>query len=147
MNVASLELCKELYEISGWRNDVKTGWFSGLKDDPRPFVSEWWGDEDGFVCPAYSAGYLLRKLPRAVDRDGRTWGLSLETCDGHPDLLWMADYVSLPPDRRIVPANMYYFTGRPGRADLCHADIAEDSLALVAIGLFTEGVLTRDGAA
>lgn len=54
MNVASLELCKELYELSGWED-------SSLYD--HHFVSE---SSSGLtqpdICPAYPLGYLLRKL-------------------------------------------------------------------------------------
>lgn len=49
MNVASLELCKELYELSGW----KTG-----GDKPT-----WNGRKGVNSAPAYDLGYLLRKLP------------------------------------------------------------------------------------
>jgi hypothetical protein len=46
MNTASLELCKELYELSGWN---------------APVVSM-----DG-PTPRYDLGYLLRKLPKHVE--------------------------------------------------------------------------------
>lgn len=51
-NVASLEHCKELYELSGWNPH-------DLPDHPGsngklPYV------------PAYDLGYLLRKLPRTA---------------------------------------------------------------------------------
>lgn len=54
MSVASLELSKELYGLSGWH----------LPDEP------WfaWTDElDSFVAPKYTLGYLLRKLPKEFD--------------------------------------------------------------------------------
>lgn len=47
MTVASLEFCKELYELSGWVTDE---WRSGT------------GTTTG-AYPAYNLGYLLRKLP------------------------------------------------------------------------------------
>lgn len=53
MNVASLELSKELYELSGWETDK---WFA-------------FGAEDEITLaempdiPQYELGYLLRKLP------------------------------------------------------------------------------------
>lgn len=68
MNVASLELCKELYELSGWESDpsyyreigkeewkFSPFWFNtlSLKKKSPPFEK----------VPAYSLGYLLRKLP------------------------------------------------------------------------------------
>lgn len=66
MNVASLELSEELYELSGW-NDTEY-------DYCRNSDSEWsaWNQSDqhersypGFKrgVPAYDLGHLLRKLP------------------------------------------------------------------------------------
>lgn len=49
MNVASLELCKELYELSGWDNG--TNWHD--PKDPQALLE----------YPRYDLGYLLRKLP------------------------------------------------------------------------------------
>jgi len=53
MNTASLELSKELYEVSGWDN----GWYS------------YWGrgvvardSTEQRICPAYDLGYLIRKF-------------------------------------------------------------------------------------
>lgn len=57
MNVASVGLCKELYELSGWIDQ-----------------SHWWVNRNGWEvwdneslnfpkAPAYDLGYLLRKLP------------------------------------------------------------------------------------
>lgn len=48
MNVASLSLCKELYELSGW---------DSLEYHPNAVGTP-------ITCPAYDLGYLLRKLPR-----------------------------------------------------------------------------------
>lgn len=58
MQVASLELCKELYELSGWNNlplrHSKQGVFS-LEPFPPDLIPL-------DFCPAYDLGYLLRKL-------------------------------------------------------------------------------------
>lgn len=73
MNTASLELCKELYELSGWE---------GEEDVYRQAEP---GEEDeNVVCPAYSAGYLLRKLPK----DETTYGFKLGK--------WYAQYQAAP---------------------------------------------------
>lgn len=45
MNVANLDLCRELYELSGWTDN-----------DHHRYLGE--GEE----IPAYDLGYLLRKL-------------------------------------------------------------------------------------
>lgn len=50
MNVASLKLCKELFELSGWEEDN--------------FSPEWYTDENLVrIAPKYNLGYLLRMLP------------------------------------------------------------------------------------
>lgn len=69
MNVASQELCKELYELSGWSNpapgvyEIEKAW------RPTPLAS---GTNYRLInigpnmpadIPAYQLGYLLRKLP------------------------------------------------------------------------------------
>lgn len=63
MNVASLELCKELHELSGWEDEDSLEWHYGNNNEL------WHRDEEmtGFLCPAYDLGYLLRKLPFFTD--------------------------------------------------------------------------------
>lgn len=72
MNVANLELCKELYELSGWQSEY---WYSGfphqngsfsydgkiIQSNDRP-EQERRGWRKGDI-PAYDLGYLLRRLP------------------------------------------------------------------------------------
>lgn len=48
MNVASLELCRELYELSAWEGES------------HPLHG--YEDEQGKHIPYYTLGYLLRKL-------------------------------------------------------------------------------------
>lgn len=50
MNVANIDLCKELYELSGW-GTAKEG--------------DVWTDASGH--PRYELGYLLRKLPNGTN--------------------------------------------------------------------------------
>ena len=68
MNVADLKLCKELYELSGWK-DVEEYWeYYSFKDDAllkksapgNVFPDNKMLPED--ITPAYDLGYLLRKL-------------------------------------------------------------------------------------
>lgn len=58
MNVASLELSQQLYELSGWRNTTNTFGSSRERLD--------WIQTDngkGWYLPAYDLGYLLRRIP------------------------------------------------------------------------------------
>lgn len=59
MQVASLELCKELYELSGWSSQI-------THNEPTP-SSSLVGQVP--ICPAYTLGYLLRKLPVTVPNE------------------------------------------------------------------------------
>ena len=148
MQVASLKLCKELYEVSGWGytyhaygqgehdlTDKKWYWF-----EAKTTGSYWeaiktdFDDRDphdnrrpsatthrmGMLAPAYDAGYLLRKLPSHVSGN-----LMLET-DGTPEDRWCAYYDAMP-----VTLRSYY------------NDTPEDALASLSIKLFKQGVLTK----
>lgn len=59
MNVANLELCKELYELSGWKVPA----IEPFSSRPDPYVHY---DNGQFVCYRYDLGYLLRKLPKGT---------------------------------------------------------------------------------
>lgn len=75
MNTASLELCKELYELSGW-NDTYFSHETFLDDSDEP---------SGRLqsIPAYDLGYLLRNLPLGAKtfRDSMVWHVWLEAAD------------------------------------------------------------------
>ncbi len=126
MTTASLELCKELYELSGW---VRTGqewsrWYQGVlvfNEPAEVYEGEYrvinvppWRDETTY--PAYDLGYLLRKLPQ------NTFVKQLEST--------------------IYHAEDYNFD-----TDTCNSAIdkstPEDALADLAIELFKQGILTR----
>src|SRR5947207_959102 len=73
MNTANLELCEELFELSGWQppshyydywiNVYGEGW-KVLHVGPKGFP----GDEPGNdYVPAYTLDYLLRRLPKHID--------------------------------------------------------------------------------
>ncbi|WP_427007158.1 hypothetical protein [Pseudarthrobacter sp. H2] len=129
MNVASLELCKELYELSGW----------GMEVPPAAYRFWYWieahgeynlddGDlmsEDHPPFPAYDLGYLLRKLPKLVDGAGL-----LMQFDGSDDDGWCIYYEEQP-----VKYKAFYF------------DAAEDAAASLAVQLFKQGILTREAKA
>lgn len=54
MNVASLELSKELYDLSGWK--------TGSVHTDNPMESTY--NEDNIIAYKYDLGYLLRRLPK-----------------------------------------------------------------------------------
>lgn len=104
VDVASLPLCKELYELSGWDNDL-------LSHNQR--------------APRYTLDYLLRKLPKKledgwltltpmVNRGKDDWGISYDTDEGE-------------------------------NLGFQYADTPANAAAKLAIELFKQGVLTRDG--
>lgn len=109
MHVASLELCKELYELSGWGDELVDG--TSMAKNPRkslawtpwkrniPEKTDWhvrergssYGLEPGvLMIPAYDLGYLLRKLPKVQMSTGSAYKylLTLE----HTHSLWNAGY-------------------------------------------------------
>ena len=66
MNVASFELCQELYELSGWLTGIDGNCFVSLPGERkgfevRPLTDT--GNDHIQICPAYDLGYLLRRLP------------------------------------------------------------------------------------
>lgn len=138
MQVANLDNSRRLYELSGWidtdykwhilSESVKQGkgwhkfWsdkpFAGYENSELRNSSSMFGYD---LLPAYSAGYLLRKLPgyavlKHVDEE--------HAIDG--DTFWKAIYQSSIEGKWI-------------EAKGC--DTPEDALALLAIKLFEEGVL------
>ena len=77
MNVASKELCEELYKLSGGWNDMDA-------------ASEY-SVNGAFLYRRYTLGYLLRKLPSAI----RGYNLILQT-DGFTGPYWCAYYDGTP---------------------------------------------------
>lgn len=127
MNVASLDLCKELYELSGWYNtkfylEDLGGGVSKLIDDQR--LQQRWRHGDiaaPDAIPAYHLGYLMRKLPR-YDYEG--WNLTLE-CMGEEAVM-----------------AYYRHTDDRHRHEVI-ADIPEDAACKLAIQLFKQGILKQ----
>ena len=145
MNVASLELCKELYELSGWWGTHRVFW------DINGDVLHSCTDQGiGYVCPAFDLGYLLRKLPKSlidiledgpdINRtDDHEWPLQLhfigkdrcaiqyvQDC-GIPNAEWFND--ELPEDSPALEGI---------------ADTPEDAACKLCIVLFRQGILKRD---
>lgn len=120
-HVASLELCKALYTRSGW-NDTHWCWTS-----PNPqsaFVGELPKDfaqrNYPLLIPAYDLGYLLRKLP------SESW----------------TGFVSVTGQRCQALAFMY---GNASKIAECSANTPEDATAMLALALFEQGLLYKEG--
>lgn len=131
MQIASLDLCKDLYELSGWIDtyltyhlDVRSNeWCEPVHSEVFEHVlislaegkSTYKKDR---VRPAYDLGYLLQKLPYG--------GFCLQR-HPDPDGGWQA-YLQDNLHRRI--ADVY-------------ADTPEDAACKLAIELFRHGVLVK----
>lgn len=114
MNVASIELCKELYEVSGWK---ETGFEYRLDDNNKLFYRKerQWAYISSL--PAYDLGYLLRKLPVVSEVS-------------HYTEFYYAKYVNL---KHITSDDIQ-----------TQADTPEDAAAKLAIELFKQGILTKE---
>lgn len=120
MNVASLELCKELYELSGWDN-TEFGWFD-VDGDTHWAITHDAGGAD--VVPAYDCGYLLRQLPNT----------SLEQT------------VKLFADGAVYTAIYYRHKNGGYDTNSFHTvkDTPENALCKLAIELFKQNVLVKE---
>jgi len=140
MNVASKELCEELYKLSGW-NRTEYLWASPplSPNDWRPIHKSDLHRINDDLLPdtmynstfAYDLGYLLRKLPAEVEEfsetDHLTYELLLakyEANEFHADYWWNDDL----------------------RFNMVPSGTPEDALVTLAIELFKQGVLTREAA-
>lgn len=84
-------------------------------------------------CPAYTAGYLLRKLPKLLDIDGASFSLCVHTNVAPPD--WTAYYMFV----QVVDGKLKRYSNRLK----VEADTPEDALCKLAIELFKRGILTE----
>lgn len=103
MNTASLELCKELFELSGW----------GLDGDFRESMF-WWFDNGGdwkaqylhestvgrIQHPAYDLGYLLRKLPTDQVKEHLHYSLNLLYANSYSH--WVCGYGGTRPIKGLT---------------------------------------------
>ncbi len=124
MNVASLELCKELYELSGW-DDTHAFYYEHYDGIALKFNDQgaYNGQVESFSrdawnTPAYDLGYLLRKMPAKK-------------------------YEHLTSNLKMIKhgKNSYEFTYFKLSAS---ADTPENAAAKLAIELFKQGLLTKD---
>lgn len=135
MNVASLELCKELYELSGW-GDTSEFYVNGMLQHGIDTAFEDHAIKTNYpgYSPAYDLGYLLRKLPGQV----------LESTDipkkmtSHP-LRLEAPEVNWPSDGK-----KWAFFYENHKTLWSEGDTPEDAICALAIELFKQGVLPKD---
>lgn len=129
MNVASLELCKELYKLSGWE-DTSFAWVDSEHKPTRTKhiskLSVTNASELTYMAPAYDLGYLLRKLPGKVKHNGPK-ELLLTYVDS--DKWWLAQYVGV---------NNSYTLGTQV------ADTPEDAACNLTIELFKQNILKKE---
>ena len=112
-DVASRELSKQLYDLSGWTEPADYYWYeNGLYNQyQKPPEAE-------FVAPAYKLGFLIRKLPRQIDgEEMRNCSISME---------WLGNQW------------VFYYS----RTDFSGtADTPEDAAAKLCIELIKQGIL------
>lgn len=128
MQVAKLELCKELYELSGW----------GKTDDGTAFeyIIPLHRPDDSYIrhtrmaldyrastqverIPAYDLGYLLRKLP-------------------------VTSYIATRRDGKVTASTGSYKSGYNPFPLRETADTPENAACKLAIELFKQGILKKD---
>lgn len=124
INVANLELCKELYELSGWSTAIGTNqfWYIDGELVIATFV------EGG--TPAYDCGYLLVELPQSVQVEEYKYGLTLSV-SGIGNIMWGAGYE-------------HHFSDGVDERHTQLADTPEDALCKLAIELFKKDVLQKE---
>lgn len=127
-DVAARELCEELYKLSVWDDTDK--WILVNEYGETSLIGSKALHNPSY--PAYTAGYLLRKLPDETPRQDNMYGASmgrrnLTTYDGK----WIASYRY--EDEMNPPEHYFEHI----------ADTPEDALASLAIELFKQGILTK----
>lgn len=114
MNTASLELCQDLYKLSGW-NLTEKHWYKGEPVYHAPYPWD---------CPAYDLGFLLEKLGNLHVELKRPYSNS------EPINLWSC--MAVYDDGEELPAYLIESANTP-----------EDAACKLAIELFKHGVLKR----
>jgi hypothetical protein len=132
MNVASLDKCKELYELSRW-DDTTYTWYGSPHPERDDFeLGPTGAHMDCIEYPAYDLGYLLRRLPQFLVNpiSGTKSRLELSPT-GYESLnttTWCAVYADIDGD--CLPEAGF-------------EDIPEDAAAKLAVELFKQGILTK----
>lgn len=128
MNVASLDLCEQLFELSGWKSELT---WAKTKKENIILVNSYdnnLGHQFYRYSYAYDLGYLLRKLPTKINGDVTHWLVITPINDRGA---WAADYEYDTYDDVDCLYNIV-------------ADTPEDAAALLAIELFEQKILTKD---
>lgn len=115
MNVTSLELSKQLYEVSGLESGEPYRYDNGLKKHVRDIEVF-----NSSVCPVYTLGFLIRQLPIGVSIDKATdgYGARRPPVYGVPEDAPFEGQIRFP------------------------ADTPEDATAALLIELYRAGILT-----
>ena len=126
MHIASFEVCKNLYELSGWRVYDYLYWPDQTIRDAHEATSDDLASRN--TVAAYDLGYMLRRLPASIqtDDEGAT-ACSLQLRPSVDASQWTAGYAS---------HDDYLFAATDATP--------EDAIVLLAIALFTQGVLPRE---
>lgn len=124
MHVASLELCKELYELSGWDDTDYTYYINAGEYSGQVCHRSEVFDKDGNM-PAYDIGYLLRKLPDEAtsEKHGGYHYFYMH----HNSQYWYAYY-------GVIDTTEF----------MEYADTPEDAAAKLAIELFKQKILSKE---
>ncbi len=125
MNVASLELCKELYELSGWVSSC----CHTVRNEHGVATSHWY---------QYELGYLLRSLPQRIDLDEDKWAEAFDSST--PETFFLAWEMDTMQNRWRVQMQIEDEVITP---TLFEAASPEDALCQLFIELFKQGVLTK----
>lgn len=137
MNVADLELCKELYELSGWEDTTNT---FGSTTERLDWIQS--DNGKGWYLPAYDLGYLLRKLPSFIESNsGIGYKLILKTNTRNTDRIAVIGYVALQQvesERSKGFEFLYHPKIKFQQGSL------EDAACKLAIELFKSGVLAKE---
>jgi hypothetical protein len=131
VDVASLELCRELYDLSDWEEtglayvSLTTGEQHVIATDYQTPGENW--DFDW----AYDLSYLLRKLPYKVRDQYQAWvfGFKLMPTASTGWKIWYGEVGTA--------TEMYFKSG----------DTPEDAAAKLCIELFRQNILKRDDGA
>jgi hypothetical protein len=126
MHIASFESCKTLYELSGWRVYDYLYWPDKTIRDAHEATAD--DHATRTTVAAYDLGYMLRRLPASIQTDDEgAEAYSLQLRPSMDATQWIAGYAS---------AHDYLFAATDATP--------EDAIVMLAVELFTQGVLPKE---